>query len=153
MSKIYVQEATIRGKRIYIYLSNDQPLKLEGLSISFGGFQGYFIVVVDKLVVPDSGELVRLPSEQSLLSFYPLNLIYGLDAARAMDVVRQCLQILRAKDSRVLCFYKGCRKPAKYYALPKTGLRDGCWYACSPEHFSEKTTKGYPLNPNDYKKI
>lgn len=152
-NKIYVQEVIINGGRKYIYVyKEDMDLDIgsaeAGLSIN-----GYRLVAGDKYVEPEGVRIVRLPGEQSILSFYPLILLKGLRARKVIDLINWYVRILRGKGSRVLCFYQGCRRPAKYYAVPKEGLARGCWYACGPGHFSEKTTMGYPLSREDYRRL
>jgi len=151
--KIYVQETIVNGRKKYIYVYyGDMDLDVGGAGAALS-MDGYRLVARDKYVEPEGVKIVRLPGEQSILSFYPLILLKGLHAGKVIDLINEYTRILRGKDSKVLCFYPGYRRPAKYYAVPKEGLMHGCWYACGPEHFSEKTTKGHPLSREDYREL
>ncbi len=96
--------------------------------------------------------LKELPDEQSLLTFFPLDLLLGRSrhASRTLDEVTRGL---REAGQTVLCFHPGCRQKAHYRATNPVGLEGGCWFACSREHFSRATTKGFSLRDEDYDDI
>jgi hypothetical protein len=148
MEKVFRQELYINGSRVYIYVTKR---RIEELSETvYVDDDGYFIYVSSSEMVPKGFKLVKLPSEQSLLSFFPLSLLYGKDAMKAMDIISSYAKIIRSRGTKVLCFHDGCKKPARFYAIAPGGLDGGCWFACSEEHFNEKTSKGIAINHQDY---
>ncbi len=151
MEKVYYQETLVNGKLMYAYASRVSIEELEKRStVSFITKNSYYLYFSEFKVEVEGFKLIRLPNEQSLLSFFPFSLMYGREADKLLGVISDYVRLLRSYGSKVLCFKKGCRKPARFYAVSRIGLEGGCWYACSEEHFSQKTTKGFPLTPKDY---
>jgi hypothetical protein len=149
MGKIYIQEVLINGSKKYFYICKNKLDILEEESIlSFTSREGFYIYVCNKEI--KNINYTKLPDEQSILSFFPFSLLYGSEGEKVLTLVSDYAKILRGYQSRVLCFHKDCKKRANYYVVSREGLDGGCWYACSKEHFNNKTSRGLRVNIEDY---
>jgi|Deesub1362B_J571_1020462.scaffolds.fasta_scaffold00004_100 hypothetical protein len=148
MRKVFTQELLVNGSKVYLYVSKTPIEKFGNNGILQKA--GYFVYISRSDEAFRNVKLVKLPSEQSLLSLFPLILLYGKEAIDAMDVISWGARILRLYATKVLCFYNNCRKPARYFAVLREGLDDGCWCACSKKHLSQETSKGKSLQSSDY---
>ncbi len=147
---LYMKIAVVEGEEYNLYA-------LEGGTRANGGNSSRIREFMIFASLDDAPEWVSrskprlklLPDEQSLLTFFPLDLLLGRSrhASRALDEVTRRL---REAKTNVLCFHPGCRRKAHYKALAHVGLEGGCWLACAPEHFSPVTTRGVPLGDEDY---
>ncbi|MFQ5837882.1 MAG: hypothetical protein ACE5HJ_03775 [Thermoplasmata archaeon] len=147
---LYVKRAVVSGEECTLYA-------LEGGTAVDGGKVSQtreFMIFASLAEAPDwvrSGEprVKVLPDEQSLLTFFPLDLLLGESrhASRALD---QVTRRLREARTRILCFHPGCRRKARYKGVASIGLEGGCWFACSREHFRPLTTRHLPLREEDY---
>lgn len=126
-------------------------------SMTFGG-QGKMVEEAEGYrfyVVPDGAPLhltpdikfTALPDEQSIATLW----LWG-ERRRITTKMVELAQRLRAGLSPVKCFVKGCRKNAVLYAKPPSD-EGGSWYACSRDHVSKTSTKGWPLREEDYRLI
>jgi hypothetical protein len=147
---LYVKKAYVGGEECELYA-------LEGSVSSDGGSRlttTQFMLFTSLTEAPEwihqrKPKVKVLPDEQSLLTLFPLDVLLGRarHASRALD---ELARRLREARTNVLCFQPGCRKRATYKAIASVGLEGGCWLACSPEHFSVKSTKGLELRPEDF---
>ncbi len=147
---VYVKRARIYGEECTLYAISAEKVPDGGDSRHLREF----LVFTSLAGPPDwldrrEHRTKLLPDEQSLLSFFPLDLLLGRarHVSRALD---EAAWKLREARTNVLCFHEGCRQRARYIGLPPVGLEGGCWLACTPEHLSIRTTKGLPLNDEDY---
>jgi hypothetical protein len=147
---LYVKKAYVGGEECELYA-------LEGSLSSDGGSRltrTQFMLFTSLTGAPEwlnqrEPKVKVLPDEQSLLTMFPLDILLGRarHASRALD---DLARRLREARTNVLCFEPGCRKRARYKAVASVGLEGGCWLACSGDHFSRKTTKGFDLREEDF---
>ncbi len=157
MDRGYVSYGYVNDKKIAIY-AIPKTSQLNGEYNVIENIDGYIYIALPPGRSPCFKEGVevefsKLPDEQSFITFFPFDLLLGRKRKIIM-VIDEILRRLRGGSSLVTCFYKGCRKPALFYAEAPQGLeKGGCWYACSKEHFSPVTSKGIPVREEDYKRL
>ena len=156
MDKVYTRYIYVNNKRVVIY-AIPKKLKLEGEYniVEEDGDFNYVVQPPEKILHFREGEVkfVKLPDEQSLLTFFPFYFLLG-KKRRIVFAIDEIARRLRAGLSQVTCFYKGCRNKALFYVEAPQGLAEGgCWYACSREHFSPVTSKGVQVKEDDYRRL
>jgi len=155
MSRCYVRYVYINNKKVAIY-AIPEDVELNGEYKTVDEVDGYTYLIKQIDSPPkfkSSVKIVKLPDENSLLSFFPFEYLLGRKL-KVVKTIDEILRRLRGGSSYVTCFYPGCRKRALFFAESPLGLsRGGCWYACSKEHFNTTTSKGYPIKIEDYKRL
>ncbi|MFN3621848.1 MAG: hypothetical protein ACK4TI_03065 [Nitrososphaerales archaeon] len=154
MRRCYVRQAYIHEKKVAIYAV---PEDLEVSDEVVEKVCGYAFVIKPADTPPkfkaNDVKIIKLPDENSLLTFFPFEYLLG-DKVKIVRVMDELLRKYRGGGSYVTCFYKGCRRRAVFYAESPLGLtKGGCWYACSKEHFSNLTSKGYPIKEEDFRRL
>lgn len=145
--KLYRREIMLKEKKYLLYAFPDfliprgetEPLYRSG---------GYSFILKPaeeplKFKEPLSLRVVSLPDEHSIFTMF----LFG-EKRRIADEMVEIARRKRAARSRVKCFHPGCRKDALFYVDKPP--EEGCWFACSKEHMSDKTTQGFPAKETEY---
>jgi len=129
MSSIYFRYVKVGEKNYIIYASKMDLVKEIGEKIHEE--EGYKFFLSEKEV---KEKAIKLPDEQSWSTFFPFYLLLG-KKRKILEIMDEITQRLRALNSPVKCFYKGCKNIGKLY------IRNESWQAYCANHYSSENKK------------
>ncbi|MEM4310876.1 MAG: hypothetical protein QXX95_00600 [Nitrososphaerales archaeon] len=135
--KIYARLVKAGGRNYVIYASKSSLERFGKEVHQEKGYRFYVEEQKNEIKIKSIDNIVLLPDEQSWSTFFPFEFFLLGNKRKIAHVMDSITQKLRAGNSLVNCFYKGCRNPASFYAETP----EGCWYACSEAHMSNYLIK------------
>ncbi|GBC75251.1 hypothetical protein HRbin06_00567 [archaeon HR06] len=129
MSSTYFRHVKIGEKNYIIYASKMDLNKEIGEKIHEE--EGYKFFLSEREIKENA---IKLPDEQSWSTFFPFYLFLG-EKRKILEIMDKILQRLRALNSPVKCFYKGCKNRGKLY------IKNESWEAYCTNHYLDESKK------------